>query len=108
MCVCDSTHTHSSSLTSYHTLLPGKISIKDLISSAILGELLELRNENWSAGDDASNWFSGANALRVYSQVRVGVCAQAAVMMAVGVWVALTNHGHTRSTWTWTLITMAC
>lgn len=46
----------------------GRISIKDLVSSKILSELLELRNQGWIEEENRRNWFSGSNALRVYSQ----------------------------------------
>lgn len=43
-----------------------KIAIKDLITSPVLDELLQLRDENWD--EETDNWFSAHNALRVYSQ----------------------------------------
>mmetsp|Transcript_19387 Transcript_19387/g.68635 ORF Transcript_19387/g.68635 Transcript_19387/m.68635 type:complete len:455 (-) Transcript_19387:184-1548(-) len=46
----------------------GRISIKNLVSSKILSELLELRRQGWVEEENRRNWFSGSNALRVYSQ----------------------------------------
>ena len=48
----------------------GKIAIKDLITSFVHAELMDLRSD-WDDEDEdrnASNWFSAQNALRVYSQ----------------------------------------
>lgn len=46
----------------------GRVSIKNLVSSRILSELLELRRQGWVEEENRRNWFSGSNALRVYSQ----------------------------------------
>ena len=48
----------------------GKIAIKDVVTSFVHAELMDLRSE-WDDDDEdrnASNWFSAPNALRVYSQ----------------------------------------
>lgn len=45
----------------------GSISIKNIIASKVLAELLELKNENWTEAHNRRNWFSGAKALSVYS-----------------------------------------
>lgn len=49
--------------------LAGSISIKNIIASKVLAELLELKNENWTEAHNRRNWFSGAKALSVYSTV---------------------------------------
>ena len=45
-----------------------KISIKDMLTSPVLEELLFLRDESFNEEADPRNWFSAHNALRVYSQ----------------------------------------
>jgi len=44
----------------------GKIQIKDMLTSPILAELYELRQEQWSMEDAQQNWFSVQSSLRVY------------------------------------------
>ena len=44
----------------------GKIWIKDLLTSPILAELYELRQERWTVDDAMQNWFSVQSALKVY------------------------------------------
>jgi Ca2+-binding EF-hand superfamily protein len=44
----------------------GRIHIKDLLSSNLLSELYELRQNNMDASDIAGNWFSTQSALKVY------------------------------------------
>jgi len=46
----------------------GKIWIKDMLTSSILAELYELRQENWSSEEAAQNWFSVQSTLQVYDQ----------------------------------------
>ncbi len=44
----------------------GKIYIKDMLTSHILAELFELRQERWSLEDAMQNWFSVQSSLRIY------------------------------------------
>ena len=44
----------------------GKIQIKDMMTSPILAELYELRQQRMSPEDQVSNWFSVNSSLRVY------------------------------------------
>jgi serine/threonine-protein phosphatase 2A regulatory subunit B'' len=44
----------------------GKIQIKDMMTSPILAELYELRQQRMSNEDQVSNWFSVNSSLRVY------------------------------------------
>ncbi len=46
----------------------GKIQIKDMMTSPILAELYELRQQRMSPEDQISNWFSVSSSLRVYDQ----------------------------------------
>jgi len=46
----------------------GKIQIKDMMTSPILAELYELRQQRMSPEDQVSNWFSVNSSLRVYDQ----------------------------------------
>ena len=46
----------------------GKILIKDILTSPILAEFYELRQDNWSAEEAAQNWFSVQSSLKVYDQ----------------------------------------
>ena len=46
----------------------GKIQIKDMMTSPILAELYELRQQRMSPEDQMSNWFSVSSSLRVYDQ----------------------------------------
>jgi serine/threonine-protein phosphatase 2A regulatory subunit B'' len=46
----------------------GKILIKDMLTSPILAELYELRQERWNMEDAMQNWFSVQSSLRVYDQ----------------------------------------
>lgn len=46
----------------------GKIMIKDMLTSPILAELYELRQERLNMEDAVQNWFSVHSALRVYEQ----------------------------------------
>lgn len=44
----------------------GKIQIKDMMTSPILAELYELRQQRMAPEDQVSNWFSVNSSLRVY------------------------------------------
>jgi serine/threonine-protein phosphatase 2A regulatory subunit B'' len=44
----------------------GKIYIKDMLTSHILAELFELRQERWGLEDAMQNWFSMQSSLRIY------------------------------------------
>ena len=44
----------------------GKIYIKDMLTSHILAELFELRQERWSLDEAMQNWFSVQSSLKVY------------------------------------------
>jgi len=44
----------------------GKILIKDMLTSPILAEMYELRQERWLPEDAMQNWFSVQSSLRVY------------------------------------------
>jgi len=46
----------------------GRIWIKDMLTSPILAELYELRQERWTVEEAMQNWFSAQSALRVYEQ----------------------------------------
>ena len=46
----------------------GKIQIKDMLTSPILAELYELRQEQLNMDDALQNWFSVQSSLRVYDQ----------------------------------------
>ena len=46
----------------------GKILIKDILTSPILAEFYELRQESWSPEEAAQNWFSMQSSLKVYDQ----------------------------------------
>jgi len=46
----------------------GKIQIKDMLTSPILAELYELRQESLNMEDALQNWFSVQSSLRVYDQ----------------------------------------
>jgi serine/threonine-protein phosphatase 2A regulatory subunit B'' len=46
----------------------GKIQIKDMMTSPILAEMYELRQQNMHAQDQLTNWFSVSSSLRVYDQ----------------------------------------
>jgi serine/threonine-protein phosphatase 2A regulatory subunit B'' len=46
----------------------GKILIKDILTSPILAEFYELRQENWSPEEASQNWFSVQSSLKVYDQ----------------------------------------
>ena len=46
----------------------GKILIKDILTSPILAEFYELRQENWSTEEASQNWFSVQSSLKVYDQ----------------------------------------
>ena len=46
----------------------GKIQIKDMMTSPILAELYELRQQRMTPEDQVSNWFSVNSSLRVYDQ----------------------------------------
>jgi Ca2+-binding EF-hand superfamily protein len=46
----------------------GKILIKDMLTSPILAELYELRQERWPMEEAIQNWFSIQSSLRVYDQ----------------------------------------
>lgn len=46
----------------------GRIWIKEILTSQILGELYELRQERWTTDEALNNWFSIQNTFRVYEQ----------------------------------------
>mmetsp|Transcript_13107 Transcript_13107/g.12950 ORF Transcript_13107/g.12950 Transcript_13107/m.12950 type:complete len:118 (+) Transcript_13107:585-938(+) len=46
----------------------GKIQIKDMLTSPILAELYELRQESLNMDEALQNWFSVQSSLRVYDQ----------------------------------------
>mmetsp|Transcript_4917 Transcript_4917/g.9207 ORF Transcript_4917/g.9207 Transcript_4917/m.9207 type:complete len:382 (-) Transcript_4917:79-1224(-) len=46
----------------------GRIWIKEILTSQILGELYELRQERWTNEEASNNWFSIQNTFRVYEQ----------------------------------------
>jgi serine/threonine-protein phosphatase 2A regulatory subunit B'' len=46
----------------------GRIWIKEILTSQILGELYELRAERWTNEEALNNWFSIQNTFRVYEQ----------------------------------------
>eukprot|EP00743_Colponemidia_sp_Colp-15_P007803 GILK01008449.1.p1 GENE.GILK01008449.1~~GILK01008449.1.p1 ORF type:complete len:489 (-),score=106.96 GILK01008449.1:92-1462(-) len=46
----------------------GRIFIRDMLTSPILAELYELRQEAWTEEEALANWFSVQSALRVYGQ----------------------------------------